>query len=317
MDDRGGPRGVHNLNFLPRALAHARGPRVEHHMQSSGIFFRPQVSLEEADIAIIGFPWDGTVSNRPGARFGPQAIRSATLAIEDYSPYQNRDMGRLSVHDAGDIELPFGNTAACLAMISAEYAQLASRKVVALGGEHLVAWPLISAMRERWGESLFVIQFDAHADLRDEYLGVRESHATVMRLVHGLVGSGNTAAVGIRSGTADEWAALRNHPRVYGGASERPLSAFGELGGLLAGKKVYLTIDLDVFDPAVMPGTGTPEPGGIFFPEFVGLLKTLEGMDIVGADIVELAPDYDHSGISAALAGTVLREVLLLMAGKE
>jgi agmatinase len=286
-------------------------------MSSFGIFFRPQVPAQDADVAILGLPWDGTVSNRPGARFGPEAIRSATLGIEDYSPYQNRDIGRLAVHDAGDIELPFGDSAACLSMIGAEYAKLESKKIVALGGEHLVSWPLVRAMRDRHGDSLFVIQFDAHADLREEYLGVRESHATVMHLVSNLVGTGNTAAVGIRSGTAEEWAALRHHPRLYGGPAGRPLSAFGELGGLLAGRKVYLTIDLDVFDPSVMPGTGTPEPGGMFFPEFVGLLRSLDGLDIVGADIVELAPDYDRSGISAALAGTVLRELLLLMAGKR
>lgn len=287
-------------------------------MQSTGIFLRPQVSIEEADVAIIGLPWDGTASNRPGARFGPRAIRSATLGIEDYSPYQNRDMARLAVYDAGDPELPFGDTAACLAMIREEYARLFPKKVAALGGEHLVAWPPLQVMHERYGNSLFVIQFDAHADLREHYIGVRECHATVMNLVHGLIGRENTAAVGVRSGTAEEWAVLRNHPRAYGGPAGRPLSAFGELGGgLLAGRKVYLTIDLDVFDPSVMPGTGTPEPGGMFFTEFVSLLQSLEGVDIVGADIVELAPDYDSSGISAALAGTVLREVLLLMAGKK
>ncbi len=279
---------------------------------------RPQVSLDEADVAIIGLPSDGTASNRPRARFGPRAIRSATLGIEDYSPYRNRDMARLDVYDAGDPELPFGDTAACLAMIREEYTRLSPKKIAALGGEHLVTWPIIRILYERYGDSLFVIQFDAHADLREHYLGVRECHATVMNLISGLIGRENTASVGVRSGTAEEWAVLRNHPRVYGGPSGRPLSTFGELGcGLLAGRKVYLTIDLDVFDPSAMPGTGTPEPGGMFFPEFIPLLQSLDGVDIVGADIVELAPDYDSSGISAALAGTVLREVLLLMAGKK
>jgi agmatinase len=172
-------------------------------------------------------------------------------------------------------------------------------------------------MHERFGDELFVIQLDAHADLREQYLGVRESHATVMRLIAGLVGRENTAAVGVRSGTAEEWEILRSHPRYYGGAAGHPLAAFGEFCSGLANRKVYLTIDMDVFDPSAMPGAGTPEPGGIFFPEFVRLMKALGGADIIGADIVELAPDYDHSGISAALAGTVLREVLLLMAGER
>ncbi len=285
-------------------------------MSSPGIFFRPQVPLDDADVAIIGIPWDGTVSNRPGARFGPEAIRASTLGVEDYSPWSGRDISRLAVHDAGDVEMPYGDSAACLDMIGEEYARLAPKKVVALGGEHLVTWPMVRVLHERFGSDLFVIQFDAHADLREHYLGVRESHATVMNLVGGLLGRENTASVGIRSGTPEEWDVLRDHPRYYGGALGRPIDAFAELGsGILAGRKVYLTIDLDVFDPAAMPGTGTPEPGGIFFPEFVKLLRSLRGLDIVGADIVELAPDYDSSGISAALAATVLREVLLLTTG--
>lgn len=287
-------------------------------MSPTGIFYRPQVSLEEADIAILGLPWDGTVSNRAGTRFGPEAIRSATLGIEDYSPYQDRDISRLNIHDAGDPELPFGDTAACLRMIREEYAALAmSRKTVALGGEHLVSWPLIEVMHEKYGDGLFIIQFDAHADLRTQYLGVRFSHATVMNLAAELAGGRNMAAVGIRSGTPDEWNILRGNPRYFGGALGRPLGEFAELAQTLPGRKVYLTIDVDVFDPGIMPGTGTPEPGGISFPDFVRLLKMLEGVEIVGADIVELAPDYDHSGVSQALAGTVLREVLLIMGDKS
>lgn len=283
-------------------------------MISTGIFYRPQVSLDEADVAVLGLPWDGTVSNRAGARFGPEAIRSATLGIEDYSPYLDRDISRLSIHDAGDIELPFGDTAACLGMIGEAYRTLVSScKTVALGGEHLVSWPLIQCMHERYGDELFIVQFDAHADLREQYLGVRLSHATVMHLASGLVGLGNMAAVGIRSGTPDEWRILRSCQWYYGGALGKPLGEFGSLAQAILGRKVYLTIDVDVFDPGIMPGTGTPEPGGISFPDFVRLLNALEGVEIVGADIVELAPDYDSSGISKVLAGTVLREVLLMM----
>ncbi|MHB9027270.1 MAG: agmatinase [Candidatus Latescibacterota bacterium] len=286
-------------------------------MPSTGIFYRPQVPLEEADIALLGLPWDGTVSNRAGTRFGPEAIRSATLGIEDYSPYQDRDISRLNIHDAGDPELPFGDTQACLRMISEEYAAVASvKKTVALGGEHLVSWPLIRFMHERYGGDLFVLQLDAHADLREQYLGVRHSHATVMNLAAELIGHENMAAAGIRSGTPDEWKLLRSNPRYFGGARGRPMEDFESFARGLENRKVYLTVDVDVFDPGVMPGTGTPEPGGISFPEFVRLIRALRGVEIVGADIVELAPDYDHSGISQALAGTALREILLLMGGK-
>lgn len=287
-------------------------------MAATGIFYRPLVSLDEADIALLGLPFDGTVSNRAGTRFGPEAIRSSTLGIEDYSPYQDRDISLLNIHDAGDAELPFGDTLACLERISEEYSALAAfRPVVALGGEHLVSWPLIRYMHERYGDDLFVIQFDAHADLREDYLGVRHSHATVMNLAAELIGHGNMAAVGIRSGTPDEWKMLRGNRNYFGGALGRPLGEFSSLAGSLNGRKVYLTIDVDVFDPGIMSGTGTPEPGGISFPEFVRMVRELEGAEIVGADIVELAPDYDHSGVSSALAGTVLREILLLMGGKR
>jgi agmatinase len=283
-------------------------------MPSTGIFYRPLESLREADLALLGLPWDGTVSNRAGARFGPEAIRSATLGIEDYSPYQDGDISRLKIHDAGDPELPFGDTQACLSMIYEEYAAIAKgKKTVALGGEHLVSWPLIRFMYERYGRDLCVLQFDAHADLRDQYLGVRHSHATVMSLAAELIGHENMAAVGIRSGTPEEWGLLRNNPRYFGGAMGKPLAEFDSFARDLGDRKVYLTLDVDVFDPGIMPGTGTPEPGGISFPEFIYLIKALRGVEIVGADVVELAPDYDHSGVSSALAGTALREILLLM----
>jgi agmatinase len=282
-------------------------------MPSAGIFFRPQVPLQKADAAIIGLPWDGTVSNRPGARFGPEAIRSATLGIEDYSPYLKDDISRLKIHDAGDLELPLGDTAAALDMIHREYSSISCKKTVALGGEHLVSWPLVQAMHERYGKDLFVIQFDAHADLREQYLGVKFSHATVMNLITGLLGRENSAMVGIRSGAAEEWKILRHHPHYFGEVAGKPLDTFPAFVGSLKGRKVYLSIDLDIFDPGIMPGTGTPEPGGISFSGFIPLLQALENVDIVGADIVELAPVYDHSGISQALAGTVLRETLLLM----
>lgn len=283
-------------------------------MPSAGIFFKPQVPLREADVAIIGLPWDGTASNRPGARFGPEAIRSATLGIEDYSPYLDGDISRLKIHDAGDLELPLGDTAAALDKIYKEYVHLSGQKMVALGGEHLVSWPLVQVMHKQYGDDLFVIQFDAHADLREQYLWVKLSHATVMNLITGLLGRENTAAVGIRSGASEEWNILSRHPHYFGGVSGKPLDTFPAFAaGSLKGRKVYLSLDLDIFDPGIMPGTGAPEPGGISFSEFIPLLKSLENVEIVGADIVELAPVYDHSGISQALAGTVLREILLLM----
>ena len=273
------------------------------------------VDPADADRIILGIPWDGTVSGRPGARFGPVAIRAATLNEEDYSPYLNRDIGDICLADVGDIELPFGDTDRALSVIENTARGLVAHNVpiISLGGEHLVTLPLVRALHERYRDSLCVVQFDAHADLRSEYLGVKLSHATVMYHIADILEGENTAHVGIRSGTAEEFAILRTHPNYFGGAQGKSLVEFEEFArSELYGRKVYITVDLDVFDPAVCPGTGTPEPGGITFREFVPLLNALEGCDIVGGDIVELAPDYDTSGISAALAAVVLRELLLI-----
>jgi len=273
---------------------------------------------EESDITVIGFPFDGTVTGRAGARFGPQGIRSATYGIEDYSPYQDRDISDIRLSDYGDIELPFGDTEACLRSIGEEYrtAMDAGGKCLALGGEHLITWPLIEAVHERYGDDLFVMQFDAHADLRDDYLGVKFSHATVMKWITERIGLVNSAAVGIRSGTRDEWNILRSHPNLFGGALGKSLDEIpGWITRTLKNRKVYITVDLDVFDPGIMPGTGTPEPGGISFRDFMEIVCALSDTEIVGADIVELSPDYDHSGVSQYLAGVVLRELLLLMGG--
>lgn len=285
----------------------------------TGVFYQNLVSPQDADCIIVGMPWDGTVSGRPGTRYGPQAIRSATLNVEDYSPYLDRDISEIRICDAGDIELPHGDTGAALDRIRETYAQLrcSGAKMIVLGGEHLVTLPAIEVLHEAYGKRLFVVQFDAHADLREEYLGVQFSHATVMNHISRVVGIDNTAVIGIRSGTRDEWRLLREHPHCFSGVTSLNVDDFRTLARKkLAGRKLYITVDLDVFDPGVMPGTGTPEPGGIDFMTFVNLLKSMDGLDIVGADIVELTPDYDHSGISSALAATVLRELLLMLGRK-
>ena len=282
----------------------------------TGVFYQEMVSPQDADCILVGIPWDGTVSGRPGTRFGPQAIRSATLNVEDYSPYLDRDISDIRIYDAGDIELPHGDTGAALDLIRETYAQLRrlDTKMIVLGGEHLITLPVIEVLHETYGDHLFVVQFDAHADLREEYLGVQLSHATVMRNISRSIGIENTAVIGVRSGTRDEWRMLREHPYFFSEVTSLNVDDFRTLvQKKLVGNKIYITVDLDVFDPGVMPGTGTPEPGGIGFRTFVDLLKSLDGLDIIGADIVELAPDYDHSGISSALAATVLRELLLIV----
>ena len=285
---------------------------------TTGIFCQQMVRWEDSECIIIGLPWDGTASGRPGSRFGPEALRVATRQVEDYSPYLQRDISKVKLHDAGDIELPFGSTDDTLKAIEKSCFPFIreKKKLVALGGEHLISWPIVKAMHQHYGDEIFVIQLDAHADLREEYLGVRCSHATVMHLITELIGQENTAVIGIRSGTYEEWGLLESHPHFFGGLSSQSLSDFESLAcEILPSRKVYITLDCDVFDPGIFPGTGTPEPGGITFHDFIGIVKALKECDIIGADIVELAPDYDHSGISNALGATALRE--LILAGKK
>ena len=279
------------------------------------IFFQPSSPLEEADICIIGVPFDGTVSGRSGSRSGPQAIREATKGIEDYSPFQDRDITECTIHDAGDMILPIGDTNACLDLIYRSYAELAcsGKKCVALGGEHLISWPLVRFQHERCGSDLLVIQFDAHADRREDYLGVTFSHATVMQHIGSLIGYENVASLGIRSGTKEEWDQLRSEPHVYGGLSSKPLGDFADFAGQIHDRPVYITVDPDVFDPGLLSGTGTPEPGGISYKDFLEIVGMLKKANIIGADIVELSPDYDTSGVSSFVAGGVLRELILLM----
>ncbi|MDR2664867.1 MAG: agmatinase [Oscillospiraceae bacterium] len=267
-------------------------------------------TYQRADAAVFGAPFDGTASYRPGARFGPGAIRAESYGIETYSPYQNRDLGDIRVFDGGDLELPFGNAAAALELIderAGEYLRDGKRPVM-LGGEHLVTLGALRAA-SRAHPDLRVVHFDAHCDMREQYMGERLSHATVMRRAHELVGDGRIYQFGIRSGERRELEFAAEHAvtRMY------DLRGVGETVRSFGGLPVYVTVDLDVLDPSCLPGTGTPEPGGATFRELLAAVLELAGANIVGADITELSPHYDTSGISAAAACVTLRELLLII----
>jgi agmatinase len=257
---------------------------------------------------IFGAPFDSTTTFRPGARFGPSAVRTESDGIETYSPYQSLDLEDFSVHDAGDLELPFGNAAAALDRIEAF-----ARKVVddgktpcMIGGEHLVTLGALRAVAARHGD-LCLVHFDAHADMRDDYMGEKLSHATVMRRAWEILGDGRIYQFGIRSGSRDEMDWSRGHV-------ERELSGASGIGGVadaLRGASVYVTVDLDALDPSELPGTGTPEAGGMSFCDLLGALLSLKGLDVKAFDICELSPHYDQSGRSTALACKLLREMLI------
>ncbi len=266
----------------------------------------------ESDLVIFGIPFDGTVSFRPGTRFGPQAVRQELDGLETYSPCLDKDLVDYKICDLGDISLPFGNTGKVMELIESEAQSFVSdgKKTLAVGGEHLVSYPLIKAYLEKYPD-MHIFHLDAHADLRDDYLGEKLSHATVMRRVFDDLGTGKIWQFGIRSGTKEEFefAAENTIMRKF------DLDCIDEVIGVIGDQPVYLSIDLDVLDPSVFSGTGTPEPGGVSFKELMAAMQQMTGLNVVGGDMVELSPHYDQSGVSTVVACKVLRELALIMAG--
>ena len=276
-------------------------------------FIGCESSFEEASIVLYGAPFDSTTSFRPGARFGPAAMRHESFGLETYSPYQDRDLMDISVFDSGDLELCFGSSEMALSDIQkrAEEILESDKFPLLLGGEHLVTLAAVRAVAAKYPD-LHIIHFDAHADLRDDYLGARLSHACVLRRCHDLLGDGRIHQFCIRSGEREEFRFAAQHTDFH------PLSFDGleETVRELKEKNVpiYFTIDLDCLDPAVLPGTGTPEAGGVTFLELLEAIRTVAQANIVGADVNELAPMLDASGVSTATACKVLRELLLAIA---
>ncbi|MCI9631434.1 agmatinase [Thomasclavelia cocleata] len=273
-------------------------------------FIGLEASFDEAKCVIFGAPMDSTTSYRPGTRFASSAMRQESFGIETYSPYQDKDLEDIKVFDGGDLELPFGNPRKSLDMIQETIKTIleANKLPCMIGGEHLVTLGAIEAVVEKYPD-LRIIHFDAHTDLRDEYLGEKLSHASVIRRVHDLVGDGKIHQFGIRSGERDEFYWAKEHTNLNKFNFKGLQEAIEECQNY----PVYFTIDLDVLDPSVFPGTGTPEAGGVTFMELLEAIIAVSKLNVVAMDINELSPVYDQSGASTALACKVLRELLLAM----
>ena len=266
---------------------------------------------EDAEIVLFGAGFDGTTSFRPGTRFAPSAIRNESFGIETYSPYQDKDMLDFSYFDSGDLELPFGSPTRALADIAMRSDRILSdgKLPFMIGGEHLVTLGSVMAVKDQY-DDLYIVHFDAHADLRDEYLGQQLSHACVLRRCYEHVGVGHIFQFGIRSGDRDEFLFAKEHTEMH----KFTFDGLEQCVERLRGKKVYLTVDLDVLDPSVFPGTGTPEAGGVSFDELRRALTLVcSSLDIVGCDVNELSPVYDQSGTSTAVACKIIREMLLAL----
>lgn len=278
---------------------------------SGNVFIGATPDYDESQVVIYGMPMDFTVSYRPGSRFGPKRIREVSIGLEEYSPKFDRELSEIKFFDAGDIPLPFGNPEKSVNVIG-EYVSklLADNKFpLGLGGEHLVSWPVIKEVYKKYPD-MVLIHFDAHADLREHYEGEIYSHATPIRKAVELIGGKNVYQFGIRSGTKEEFYFARENLNFYPFEVLEPLK---KVLPEIENRPVYLTIDIDVVDPAYAPGTGTLESGGISSKELLTAIHAIAdaGINVVGADIVEVAPVYDSADKTSILASKVVREMML------
>lgn len=265
--------------------------------------------FKESRAVLFGAPFDGTTSFKPGARFAPNVMREDSWGLESYSPYLDKDLEDLKLFDYGNLELPFGDKKNALRKITELVKNIIKENKIPImiGGEHLVTLASIKALAKKY-EDLHVVHFDAHTDLREDYLGESLSHATVIRRVHDVLGDGKINQFCIRSGLKEEFLWAKTHTNL----EKFTYNTLGECVKKLKDRPVYITIDLDVLDPSVFPGTGTPEPGGINFHQMIEIIQELSVLNnVVGMDVVELSPKYDASGISTAVACKVLRELVL------
>ncbi|MBD2871610.1 agmatinase [Paenibacillus arenilitoris] len=278
---------------------------------SGNVFILSSDDYEASKAVIYGMPMDFTVSFRPGSRFGPPRIREVSIGLEEYSPYLDRSLEDIDYFDAGDLLLPFGNAQRSLDIIG-DFVRgvLADGKMpLGLGGEHLVSWPIFQEVYKKYPD-LAIIHFDAHADLREQYEGEPLSHSTPLRKAAGLMGGKNIYQFGIRSGSREEWAYARENINFHPFEVLEPLK---KVLPELAGRPVYLTIDIDVLDPSAAPGTGTAEAGGITSKELIEAVHAIarSGVNVVGCDLVEVAPAYDPTEQTQIVAAKVIREMLL------
>ena len=281
--------------------------------RDGAIFMGARRDPSGCSVGLFGVPYDGTTSFRPGTRFGPAAIREVSNGLETYCPQLHLDLEDLAFADLGAVDIPFGAPEPVVAMVrEATTAVLAQGlKPLMLGGEHSISSGAVAAVAERYPD-LLLVQLDAHADLRDEWLGARHSHACAMRRCLEVLPSGDLLQLAIRSGTKEEFSELQRTGRRMAN-----VAALGEALASAQGRPIYLTVDLDWFDPAVLPGTGTPEPGGYRWQDFAELVEVLRPHHLVAADVVELAPQLDGSGVSSVLAAKVTRSLLLLLGSDQ
>ncbi|MEI7542253.1 MAG: agmatinase [bacterium] len=271
-------------------------------------FIGCDIPYKTAKTVLVGLPYDGTSSFRSGSRFAPDSIRKFSYAIETFSHEQERDITDYKVADIGNLEIPYGDSKAVVKLVEELAAKMLkdNKKAIYLGGEHLLTYPIMKEYSKKY-KDLKVIYFDAHADFREGYTGSRLSHASAARLTAEEVGNENLFMFGIRSFEKNEWLYMKKNNIFVDSKLER----FEEVANIIKDSPVYMSLDMDVFDPACLPGLGTPEAGGIFYTDFMKLLPALSKLNIVGMDVLEISPEYDAQGNSSIFAAKVIRELIL------
>lgn len=278
------------------------------HNMNIHTFIGCESEYTDSKMVIFGAPFDSTTSYRPGTRFASAAMRNESFGIETYSPRQDKDLLDTKIYDGGDLELCFGSPESALSDIEDMTADILDhgKLPIMIGGEHLVTLGAVRAAVKKYPD-LHIVHFDAHADLRDDYLGQKLSHACVMRRCHELVGDGKIFQFGIRSGDREEFSWGKEHVTT----SKFDFSGIKTLKEKIGDKPVYFTLDLDVLDPSCFCGTGTPEAGGVNYNQLIMAIEEVAKLNVVALDVNELSPMLDQSGASTALACKLLREIML------
>jgi agmatinase len=264
-----------------------------------------------ADVVLYGIPFEGRVNQRKGAFQGPAEIRRASDLIETYAPQLQADLADLAFADAGDVPVPDVPPREALAAVSAELRLVLApdQRWVLLGGDHTTTAAVVDVALEHHAD-LRVVQFDAHPDLRAEYLGEPWNYASAMTRVLDRLGPDRLYQIGLRTGDRAEWVPPRG-TRAFPAWSGAARDAAASIAGELADRPLYVTIDIDVLDPSVAPGTGAPEPGGLSVPDLLGALRALGAARVVGFDLVEVSPRWDPSGRTAITAAAIVRDAIL------
>lgn len=278
------------------------------------VFMGAKKNLSNCSIGIFGVNYDGTTSFKPGARFGPNAIRNVSESLETYCPFLNKDLNLINYFDAGSLKINSSDTFSIIKKVNSGTKFLINNnlKPIILGGEHSISIGVIEALVEKYPD-LIMIQLDAHADLRNSYQGNKYSHACTIRRCLELLPSKKVIQIGIRSGTQDEFTIMKNNHQLIKFDTGDSIIKIEKLLEPFKNNPVYLTVDLDWFDPSLLPGTGTPEPGGFFWRDFEHIIGLLNTFRIIGCDIVELSPDIDSSGISSVVAAKTTRSLIMTL----